>query len=464
MALIDIQIVAASLNVDAGGPVGRPGRDQLGADRLSDGRARDDPASPPSSPRRCRRAGCSPLSAGLFTLSSLLCGLAWDIQSMIAVPRDPGLRRRRDGADRVRHRLRDVHRPAAGDDPRRSSAWSRCWRRRSAPPSAAGSPRRSAGAGSSSSTSCPASPSRMLCPRCWSRSTGRTWRCCAASTGCTWPRMAVFLGGLRIRAGGRPAPRLVRRPGDRHRRLALAASPSSCSSSARSSRACRSCKLTPFRRPTFVFACVFNLVIGFGLYAATYLVPVFLGRVRGYSSLQIGTTVFVTGVARSLGAPIAARPVATRRSAHRHHRRPVAVRRRPVAVLGHDAGLGLRRAVLAAGGARLRDHAVHRAERRHGAERLRAGRAALRVGPVQPDAQPRRRDRHRGGQHLAGATIRALHAARFGEALGEAAPGRHRRDRREASPAACCDLCAGPGPGAAAWPQAEIARWSGARR
>jgi DHA2 family multidrug resistance protein len=65
-------------------------------------------------------------------------------------------------------------------------------------------------------------------------------------------------------------------------------------------------KLTPFRRPTFVFACVFNLVVGFGMYAATYLVPVFLGRVRGYSSFDIGTTVFVSGIAMALGAPIAA--------------------------------------------------------------------------------------------------------------------------------------------------------------
>jgi DHA2 family multidrug resistance protein len=66
-------------------------------------------------------------------------------------------------------------------------------------------------------------------------------------------------------------------------------------------------RLTPFRRPTFVFACVFNLVIGFGLYAATYLVPVFLGRVRGYNSFQIGTTVFVTGIAQVLSTVIAAR-------------------------------------------------------------------------------------------------------------------------------------------------------------
>jgi DHA2 family multidrug resistance protein len=66
-------------------------------------------------------------------------------------------------------------------------------------------------------------------------------------------------------------------------------------------------KLTPFRRPTFVFACVFNLVIGFGLYSSTYLIPVFLGRVRDYTSMQIGTTVFVTGISQVLSTIVAAR-------------------------------------------------------------------------------------------------------------------------------------------------------------
>ena len=66
-------------------------------------------------------------------------------------------------------------------------------------------------------------------------------------------------------------------------------------------------KLTPFRSPTFAFACTFNLVIGFGLYASTYLIPVFLGRVRGFSSLEIGTTVFVTGIAQVFSTVIAAR-------------------------------------------------------------------------------------------------------------------------------------------------------------
>ncbi|HEX4196717.1 MAG TPA: DHA2 family efflux MFS transporter permease subunit [Caulobacteraceae bacterium] len=66
-------------------------------------------------------------------------------------------------------------------------------------------------------------------------------------------------------------------------------------------------RLTPFRNPTFAFACVFNLVIGFGLYSATYLIPVFLARVRGYDSLQIGTTVVVTGIAQVASVVIAAR-------------------------------------------------------------------------------------------------------------------------------------------------------------
>jgi len=66
-------------------------------------------------------------------------------------------------------------------------------------------------------------------------------------------------------------------------------------------------RLTPFRRPTFMFACVFNLVIGFGLYSSTYLLPVFLGRVRDFTSMQIGTTVFVTGFSQIVSTLIAAR-------------------------------------------------------------------------------------------------------------------------------------------------------------
>jgi DHA2 family multidrug resistance protein len=65
-------------------------------------------------------------------------------------------------------------------------------------------------------------------------------------------------------------------------------------------------KLNTFRSPTFAMACAFNLVIGIGIYGSTYLMPVFLARVRDFSSFDIGTTVFVTGMFMGLGAPIAA--------------------------------------------------------------------------------------------------------------------------------------------------------------
>jgi len=66
-------------------------------------------------------------------------------------------------------------------------------------------------------------------------------------------------------------------------------------------------KLSPFRRPTFSLACALSIVIGFGLYSSVYLTPIFLGRVRGFSSLDIGTTVFVTGIFMTMSAPLAAR-------------------------------------------------------------------------------------------------------------------------------------------------------------
>ena len=45
--------------------------------------------------------------------------------------------------------------------------------------------------------------------------------------------------------------------------------------------------------------------MGIGLYGLTYLYPVYLARVQHYSALQIGETLFVTGVAMFLTAPIA---------------------------------------------------------------------------------------------------------------------------------------------------------------
>ena len=60
-------------------------------------------------------------------------------------------------------------------------------------------------------------------------------------------------------------------------------------------------KLTAFRNPTFAFACLFNLVVGFGLYSSTYLTPAFLSRVRGFNSSEIGTIVCVVGASLVAG-------------------------------------------------------------------------------------------------------------------------------------------------------------------
>ena len=62
--------------------------------------------------------------------------------------------------------------------------------------------------------------------------------------------------------------------------------------------------LGAFRNINFAFGSVFSFVMGIGLYGLTYLYPLYLGRIRGYDSLMIGETVFVTGIAMFLCAPI----------------------------------------------------------------------------------------------------------------------------------------------------------------
>ncbi len=62
--------------------------------------------------------------------------------------------------------------------------------------------------------------------------------------------------------------------------------------------------LYAFRNANFAFGCLFSFIVGVGLYGSVYVIPLFLGRVRGYDSLQIGETMFVTGVAMFASAPI----------------------------------------------------------------------------------------------------------------------------------------------------------------
>jgi DHA2 family multidrug resistance protein len=60
-----------------------------------------------------------------------------------------------------------------------------------------------------------------------------------------------------------------------------------------------------FTNRNFSFGSVFSFVMGIGLYGLTYLYPVYLGRIRGYDSLMIGETMFVSGLAMFFTAPVA---------------------------------------------------------------------------------------------------------------------------------------------------------------
>jgi len=54
----------------------------------------------------------------------------------------------------------------------------------------------------------------------------------------------------------------------------------------------------------FALGCLFSFVTGIGLFATIYLTPLFLGRVEGYSALQIGEAVFSTGIFQILTIPL----------------------------------------------------------------------------------------------------------------------------------------------------------------
>ncbi|MBS0234570.1 MAG: DHA2 family efflux MFS transporter permease subunit [Proteobacteria bacterium] len=70
-------------------------------------------------------------------------------------------------------------------------------------------------------------------------------------------------------------------------------------------------ELRAFKNRNFAFGSVFSFTLGIGLYGLTYVYPVYLGQVRGYDSLMIGQTMFVTGVAMFLTAPISGRLAGT---------------------------------------------------------------------------------------------------------------------------------------------------------
>ena len=62
-----------------------------------------------------------------------------------------------------------------------------------------------------------------------------------------------------------------------------------------------------FTDRNFGIGCLISFCVGIGLYGLTYMYPRYLAEVRGYSALQIGETMFVSGITMFLTAPVVGR-------------------------------------------------------------------------------------------------------------------------------------------------------------
>jgi MFS transporter, DHA2 family, multidrug resistance protein len=54
----------------------------------------------------------------------------------------------------------------------------------------------------------------------------------------------------------------------------------------------------------FAVGCILSFITGIGIFSTIYLTPLFLGYVRGFSAWQIGLAIFSTGVAQIIGTPL----------------------------------------------------------------------------------------------------------------------------------------------------------------
>jgi MFS transporter, DHA2 family, multidrug resistance protein len=61
--------------------------------------------------------------------------------------------------------------------------------------------------------------------------------------------------------------------------------------------------LRAFLNRNFALGSFYTFLVGSGMYSTTYLIPLFLAQVRGFSALQIGETVFVAGIAQMAMSP-----------------------------------------------------------------------------------------------------------------------------------------------------------------
>lgn len=68
-------------------------------------------------------------------------------------------------------------------------------------------------------------------------------------------------------------------------------------------------ELRAFGNRNFLVGFIMTFIVGFALFGGTFLLPLFLGRVLGYSSSEVGTTMVVSGLAMFATGPFAGRLV-----------------------------------------------------------------------------------------------------------------------------------------------------------
>lgn len=62
--------------------------------------------------------------------------------------------------------------------------------------------------------------------------------------------------------------------------------------------------LSAFSNLNFSLGSFFSFIMGMGLYGLTFLYPLYLGQIRNFDSLMIGKTLFVSGIAMLIAAPL----------------------------------------------------------------------------------------------------------------------------------------------------------------
>jgi len=62
--------------------------------------------------------------------------------------------------------------------------------------------------------------------------------------------------------------------------------------------------LRAFANSNFTIGCILSFITGIGIFATIYLIPLFLGYVRHFNAWQTGTAIFANGVASLIGTPL----------------------------------------------------------------------------------------------------------------------------------------------------------------